>query len=147
MKAGHLFWLAIPLLNTLSQLFIKVAAEHVTGSGAAWLHSAVTSPWMLATVAAEAACFLIWMRVLAELDLSRAFPLSAIGYVLILAASWLIFEESISLLQLVGSGLILAGVWLISTAAGEALPERRPEAMQTDMRLAQPPRLSPPRPL
>jgi multidrug transporter EmrE-like cation transporter len=143
-RASHLFWLGIPILDTLSQLFIKLAAEHVTGSGLTWLHNTVTSPWMIAAVAVEAACFVIWMRVLAELDLSLAFPLSAIGYILILAASLLIFGESISLLQLTGSGLILAGVWLISTTGRGALPESGPDPMLTDLRLARRSRISPP---
>jgi drug/metabolite transporter (DMT)-like permease len=143
-RASHLFWLGIPALNTLSQLFIKLAAGHVTGTGLAWLQNAVTSPWMIATVAVEAACFLIWMRVLAGLDLSRAFPLSATGYILVLMASWLVFEESISLLQLIGSALILAGVWLIVTAGREEAPRSEPRAMRSDVRAAQP--VSTPRP-
>jgi multidrug transporter EmrE-like cation transporter len=116
-KASHLFWLGIPLFNTLSQIFIKLAAEHVSGTGLAWLGNTIASPWMIAAIAVEAACFAIWIRVLGELDLSRAFPLSGVSYVLILASSWLLFGEHITLLQLAGSALILAGVWLISSAA------------------------------
>ncbi|MDW6025468.1 EamA family transporter [Mesorhizobium sp. BAC0120] len=121
MKADHLFWLAIPLLNTLSQLLIKFAAENITGSGSEWLQSAATSPWLIAAIGVEVACFVVWIQVLAGLDLSKAFPLSAVSYILILAVSWLVFDESISPLQLVGSALILAGVWLISTAGSAAV--------------------------
>jgi multidrug transporter EmrE-like cation transporter len=113
-KGSRLFWAGIPVLSTLSQLFIKAAAEHVAGSGWAWLQNIITSPWMIAAVAAEIGCFVIWMHVLTEIDLSRAFPLTAVSYITILAASWLAFNEDISLLQVIGSGLILAGVWLIS---------------------------------
>ena len=69
---------------------------------------------MIAAVGAEVACFVIWMHVLTELDLSRAFPLTAVSYIMIFAASWLVFNEDVSLLQLIGSGLILGGAWLIS---------------------------------
>lgn len=147
MRGSYLFWLGIPVLDMLSQLFIKLAAEHVTGSGLTWLHNTVTSPWMIAAIAVEAACFVIWMRVLAELDLSLAFPLSAISYILVIAASWLIFGESISLLQLTGSGLILAGVWLIGTAGRGALPESGRDPMRTDLRLASRSPISSPRSL
>ena len=124
MKANHLFWLGIPLLTTLSQLFIKLAAESITGSGWEWLQNTATSPWMIATVCVEAASFAIWMRILAGFDLSKAFPLSAVSYILILAASRLVFHESISPLQLFGCALILVGVWLISTAGNAASPQR-----------------------
>lgn len=123
MKSGRLLWLAIPLLNALSQIFIKLAAEHVSGIGWTWLQQTVTSPWMIAAIVVEAACFVIWMQVLTELDLSKAFPLTAFSYILILAASWTFFSEPISPLQLVGSALILAGVWLISAADNHSLSD------------------------
>ena len=47
---------------------------------------------------------------------SKAFPLSAVSYILILCTGWFIFNEAILPLQLLGGTLILAGVWLIGTA-------------------------------
>jgi drug/metabolite transporter (DMT)-like permease len=117
--SSRLFWLGIPVLNTLFQIFIKLASEEVKGFGSIgeWLVRAVMSPWMLGAIAIEIACFIIWMHVLSELDLSKAFPLSAISYVLVLASSWLLFNEEITALRLIGSTLILGGVWLIGTAS------------------------------
>jgi multidrug transporter EmrE-like cation transporter len=121
MKPINLVWFAIPVLNTLFQIFIKLAAEQMTGLGfdTAWLIHAATSPWMLAAIAAEAICFVFWLQALAQLDLSKAFPLTGISYVMILATSWLVFREDITTLQVIGSTLILIGVWLIGTASGE----------------------------
>ncbi len=112
-------WIGIPVFSTLAQIFVKFAAEHVgqiptTGWGK--LVAAATSPWMLATITAEITCFFLWMHVLADFDLSKAFPISAISYVAVLAASWLWFQEPTNLLQIGGSILILSGVWMISTA-------------------------------
>ncbi|MBA8881270.1 EamA family transporter [Phyllobacterium myrsinacearum] len=120
MKPINLVWFAIPVLNTLFQVFIKLAAEQMTGLGfdVAWLVHAVTSPWMLAAIAAEVVCFVFWLQALAQLDLSKAFPLTGISYVMILATSWLVFREDITALQIIGSTLILIGVWLIGTASG-----------------------------
>ena len=134
-------WLAVPVLNTLFQFFIKHGAEQLGDGGAeAWLWQALSSYWILAAIAveiacffiwmnkqaistaiaAEIACFFIWMNVLSELDLSRAFPLSGISYVLIIATGWFVFGERIVALQVIGSGLILTGVWLIASANVEA---------------------------
>lgn len=114
-------WLAVPVLNTLFQFFIKHGAEQLgNGSAEAWLWQALSSYWILAAIAVEIACFFIWMNVLAELDLSRAFPLSGISYVLIIATGWFVFGERIVALQVIGSGLILTGVWLIASANVEA---------------------------
>ncbi|MFS8045240.1 EamA family transporter [Rhizobium sp. BR 314] len=110
-------WLAVPVLNTLFQFFIKLGAEQMnTGSAESWLWHALSSYWILAAIVVEVVTFFIWMNVLAELDLSRAFPLSGISYVLIIATGWFIFDEKVVALQLIGSGLILAGVWLIAGA-------------------------------
>lgn len=118
-------WLAVPVLNTLFQFFIKHGAEQLGDGGAeAWLWQALSSYWILAAIAVEIACFFIWMNVLSELDLSRAFPLSGISYVLIIATGWFVFGERIVALQVIGSGLILTGVWLIASANVEAEDHR-----------------------
>ncbi|NTF43692.1 EamA family transporter [Agrobacterium rhizogenes] len=113
----RLSWLAVPVLNTLFQFFIKLGAEQLNGEGMeAWLWQALSSYWILAAIAVEVVTFFIWMNVLAELDLSRAFPLSGISYVLIIATGWFVFGERVVALQVIGSGLILTGVWLIAGA-------------------------------
>ncbi len=119
MKSHVSLWIAIPVFNTLAQIFVKFAAEQldqITTTGLGWVIAAATSPWMLAAVAVEIACFFFWMKVLADFDLSKAFPISAISYVAVLAASWFWFQEPTDLLQITGSVLILSGVWLVSTA-------------------------------
>ncbi|MBB3611810.1 EamA family transporter [Rhizobium sp. BK602] len=121
MMSMRLSWLAVPLLNTLFQFFIKHGAAQLSdATGFGWLRQALTSHWILAAIAVEVACFFIWMSVLSELDLSRAFPLSGISYVLIIATGWFVFGEPVVALQVIGSGLILAGVWMIAGASGEA---------------------------
>ncbi len=130
MSPMRLSWFAVPLLNTLFQIFIKRGAEDIDGKGAtlSWLSSALHNPWVLAAITVEITCFFLWMKILAELDLSRAFPLSAVSYVLVIASGWLIFGEPVVPLQIIGSMLILAGVWLIAVAkddrkASEAAPK------------------------
>ncbi|TXI01526.1 MAG: transporter [Rhizobium sp.] len=123
MMPMRLSWLAVPVLNTLFQFFVKHGAEQLSdGSAGGWLWQALSSYWILAAIAVEIACFFIWMNVLAELDLSRAFPLSGISYVLIIATGWFVFGERVVALQVIGSGLILLGVWLIA-GANNAAPE------------------------
>ncbi|CAN7458315.1 EamA family transporter [Rhizobium rhizogenes] len=121
MSSMRLSWLAVPVLNTLFQFFIKHGAEQLgDASGVGWLWQALGSHWILAAIAVEIGCFFIWMNVLSELDLSRAFPLSGVSYVLIIATGWFVFGEPVVALQVIGSGLILTGVWLIAGASGEA---------------------------
>lgn len=126
MSKHFYLWIGIPLFNCLAQIFVKLAAAslaQLTGSGLAWVISAALSPWMLAAIVVEIACFFLWIEVLAEFELSRAFPISALSYILVIAASALLFKESLSLLQLFGSALILTGVWAITTASAPPADE------------------------
>jgi multidrug transporter EmrE-like cation transporter len=97
----------------LQQLFIKRGAEDLQASTSNWVLGMLSSHWLVAAVIAEALCFVVWLRVLAELELSKAFPLSALSYVLIMAVAFFVFSENISSMQLIGSCLILTGIWCI----------------------------------
>jgi multidrug transporter EmrE-like cation transporter len=114
-----ILWGLIPLFITTSQFCLKMTAldmENMAFS-LSWLENAASSMWIWAALLSEAVAFVIWMEILAIHDLSKAFPLSAISYILILCMGWFVFNEQILLLQLFGSGLILAGVWFIGTAS------------------------------
>jgi multidrug transporter EmrE-like cation transporter len=53
--------------------------------------------------------------VLSILNLSIAYPImTSLGFFIVVLASWLVFKESITLIQLVGFILILSGVWLVA---------------------------------
>lgn len=114
-----LWWVSIPLLTTLNQTCIKLLAG-VTGElplGREWFIAAVNSPFILAMLACEVTSFAIWMKILAKTDVSRAVPMTAVAYIMIVLVSWFGFKEQILLLQIIGGSAIMAGVWLIGTAA------------------------------
>lgn len=122
MSSKYFLWVGIPLLNTLFQIFTKLAAEEVKGAESIyeWIVRMAAAPWIYVAVAVEIICFILWIRVLAEIDLSKAFPLSALSYILIIVSSAFIFHEKVSNFQLLGGGLILAGICLIGTASTDA---------------------------
>ncbi|MBM3318326.1 MAG: EamA family transporter [Candidatus Eisenbacteria bacterium] len=55
-----------------------------------------------------------WLAALSRVDLSWAYPLLAIGYVLILLFSALILREQVSAVRWLGAALIIIGVILVS---------------------------------
>jgi len=119
MTAIRLSWLAVPVLNTLFQVLIKRGADELSNAptASAWLAGGLASRWILGAIVVEVVCFFLWMDVLESLDLSKAFPLSGISYLLIIGSGWVIFHEPVALLQVAGASLILVGVWLIGGAA------------------------------
>ena len=105
----------LPVLGVGYQVAAKETALALAGTpfGFDWFTALVRQPWAAALVAFELASFAAWMTVLARMRLSAAFPLTALGYVLIIGASWAVFREPASLPQVIGGGVILAGLWLI----------------------------------
>jgi multidrug transporter EmrE-like cation transporter len=52
---------------------------------------------------------------LVRMNLSVAYPINtSIGYILVILVSWLFLKESLSIVQLSGIGLIIAGVWMVA---------------------------------
>ncbi|WNJ19773.1 EamA family transporter [Pontibacter sp. G13] len=57
----------------------------------------------------------VWLLCLQKLDLSFAYPVATLQHVLIFVGAWYLFDEQISFLRMVGLGIIMLGVILIST--------------------------------
>lgn len=55
-----------------------------------------------------------WLSALSRVDLSYAYPFASLSYVIMLAASWLLFHEDITLLRVVGTVVVALGVIIIS---------------------------------
>lgn len=111
----------LPLLSLGYQISAKASAAHLAQVrfDVAWLLAAARLPSVQILLVCEVASFAAWMTVLAEMPLSAAFPLSAVSYVLIIAASAVVFHEPVGLLQVLGSIAILIGVWLIGRGGRE----------------------------
>jgi multidrug transporter EmrE-like cation transporter len=108
---------ALPLLTLAYQICAKQAAKGLAATpfGAEWIGALVRNPWAQALFGFEIVSFVAWMVVLAEMKLSAAFSLSALSYILVILASWIVFREPADLMQVLGGAAILGGVWMIGS--------------------------------
>jgi drug/metabolite transporter (DMT)-like permease len=74
----------------------------------------VTNPYVVIGLGVYGLSTLFWLTALSRVNLSFAYPFASLSYVLMLIASWQLFSEAITPLRLVGSGVIILGVILIS---------------------------------
>lgn len=118
--AGILLWLVLPGLGVGYQITSKVAAEALKSETTAlgWAHAAIANPWVWAAALFEIAGLSAWVVILSEYALSAAFAISALSYVIVIGAAWGFFGEHWDLLQVVGGGVILVGIWLVADPAG-----------------------------
>ena len=56
---------------------------------------------------------IFWLAALSRVDLSYAYPFASLSYVVMLIASWMVFDEKITLARIIGTVVICAGVLLI----------------------------------
>jgi drug/metabolite transporter (DMT)-like permease len=90
-----------PLTLTLNQL-----------AGTLWRIG--TNPYVIIGLAIYMGGTVFWLTALSRVDLSYAYPFASLSYVVMLAASWLLFSEDITSLRLLGTVVVCAGVFLIS---------------------------------
>jgi drug/metabolite transporter (DMT)-like permease len=120
--ARPLVWLAMPAMALVNQYLAERTAHALLGRpfGLGWLGAAIASPWVQAWIGCEIVTLAVWMVVLSNLSLSAAFPMTALGYVLVIGMGWTLLGEPVTLAELIGGAAILAGVWLLGE--GEAKP-------------------------
>ena len=103
------------LADTAVQIAFKIAGDRL-GSGSldvSWLATAASTPVMWLAIVLYFAVFVLWMLILQDMDLSRAFPLTALTYVTVPAAGILFFHETLDWQRSTGIALILIGVLLV----------------------------------
>jgi len=56
---------------------------------------------------------IFWLAALSRAELSYAYPFASLSYVIMLVASWMMFDEKITLARIIGTVLICIGVLVI----------------------------------
>lgn len=70
----------------------------------------LASPFLWLALAAMAASFVVWMTVLANLDLSIAFPLGSVSFLLVPLLSALVLGEQVPPLRWAGFAVVAIGI-------------------------------------
>ena len=113
------------LLNAGAQLLLKAGAKSVgplanLGAlrNAAW--ALALHPGIIGGLFCYVVSVVVWIVALSRVDVSVAYPLLSIGYVVnALLAMWL-FGEAVSLQRWLGIGVILVGVALVARTGSAA---------------------------
>ena len=108
------------LLNASAQLALKQGMRSIGYFGfrlenlARVLHAVSSSPFILAGLACYLISVVVWLLVLSRVEVSFAYPLLSIGYIVTAFAGNLWFAEAINLSRWSGIAVICLGVWLIT---------------------------------
>ena len=108
------------LLNAAAQLLLKAGTNSV-GVFEFSRDNLVPVGWRLATephIVGGLACYVIsvvvWVMALSRVEVSVAYPLLSIGFVVNAIAAWYLFGEAVTPMRLAGIGIIIVGVCLVA---------------------------------
>jgi multidrug transporter EmrE-like cation transporter len=108
-------WVLFLTVECTAQIGLKLGSGALadTAFGAEWLRTAFADGWVQIGIACYVLAFVFWMLILDRMDLSLAFPLSGMVYVVVLLASAFGLGEVLTPLHWAGVMLIVAGVWVM----------------------------------
>jgi len=73
-------------------------------------------PHILGGLGCYVVSVVVWILGLSRVEVSVAYPLLSVGYIINAVAAWYLFGESLSAQKFVGIGFIIVGVFLVSRA-------------------------------
>jgi len=108
------------LLNATAQLLLK-AGTNVIGAFEFSLSNIVpigiriAGEWhILGGLTCYVASVVIWILALSRVEVSIAYPMLSVGYVINAIAAWYLLGESLSLMRLSGIGIIMLGCYVVA---------------------------------
>lgn len=105
-------------LSACAQVLFKFGVAPVPGPvGSPSLIGAVVGtllrPGVLGGLALYGIGTMVWLRALAQIELSQAYPFVGLGFVMTAVLGHLVFNEALGPTRLIGIALVIAGVVLI----------------------------------
>ncbi len=123
MKGADFAWvLSGVLLNAVAQLLLKAGAStagHISiAAGPSALGRTATDlmqhPAILGGLACYAISVVVWIVALSRVEVSIAYPMLSIGYVVNALLAWWLFGEDVNAQRWLGIGVIVMGVVLVA---------------------------------
>ena len=108
-----LIWFSFFASTVFGHIGMKYAVRSTSDQRIVDTLGAVFGPWGLAALASWIISALLWALILAKQPLFEASSISAFRYILIIAASWVILHENVTLPQTAGVFLIFFGIFLV----------------------------------
>jgi multidrug transporter EmrE-like cation transporter len=108
------------LLNAIAQLALKASVSD-TGIISLDMQSLLTSAgslasnlWLWLGLICYAISVVVWILALSRVDVSIAYPMLSIGYIVNAVAAWHLFDEPMNIGKVVGIGIIIVGVYILA---------------------------------
>lgn len=108
------------LLNAFAQLLLKAGVRQIGHFdftvGNAWpvASSLATNVPILGGLSCYVVSVVVWILALSRVEVSIAYPMLSIGYVVNAGLAWFLFGEAVGPQRLIGIGVIIIGVVIVA---------------------------------
>ena len=108
------------LLNAAAQLLLKAgtnaigAFEFSAANVAPIGWKVATQPFILSGIGCYVVSVAIWILALSRVEVSVAYPMLSIGYIVNAVAAWYLFGEAVTAARLTGIAVIVLGVFIVA---------------------------------
>lgn len=115
------------VLGVVGQISLKHGVGMASGGGASeivhtlgarsvmgFLQAAITNKFVVLGFLCYVISAASWLVILSRVELSYAYPLISIGYILVMILSKYLFQESVTAFRIAGTLLVCAGVVMIT---------------------------------
>lgn len=114
-------------LNAVAQLLLKAGVNNVTAAIGPFVFSAenlvpvgvrLATQWpIIGGLSCYVLSVVVWLLGLSRVDVSVAYPMLSLGYVLTAFGAWWLFGEALTAQRLAGIGIIIVGVYVLARSA------------------------------
>lgn len=108
------------LLNAVAQLALKAsvkdtgAIELSTGNVMPVAGQLMAEPWLWVGLGCYGISVIVWILALSRVDVTIAYPMLSVGYVVNAFAAYALFGEALTPGRLLGIGIIILGVTVLA---------------------------------
>jgi drug/metabolite transporter (DMT)-like permease len=110
------------VINSTAQLCLKFGMDQVGHFAFTWIGfrqvfwQVCLNPWILTGLIAFVVSFIIWLLVLSRAEVSIAYPMVSLGYIISAIAAYFFLGEHLTFLRIIGIFVILWGVYLVANS-------------------------------
>jgi drug/metabolite transporter (DMT)-like permease len=114
------------LLNAVAQLCLKLGMRRIGhfefsfSELVALMPKLALAPHIWAGMACYAVSIVVWCVALSRVEVSFAYPMLSVGYIVALFFGWWLLGENVTPVRIVGVLVIILGVVLISRTGGQS---------------------------
>ena len=108
------------MLNAAAQLFLKEGMRRIGHFEFIWANivpigfTVAGNLFVLAGLACYVVSVVVWLLVLSRVEVSFAYPLLSVGYIVNAVAGYYLFQENLSLTRITGILIICVGVYFVT---------------------------------